>query len=277
MADPILIENTTGTILNTIYDIYETAQSFQISEDSVNTTIDIRIKREGSDLTLYADLYDANASGEPIGSSLWGTSFSGISTNANGAWHSMTVSRAKLIAGADYALWISYPAGDSTNKISWFVDNGSGVPNCIRNRTDDGGTSWSEPGPPDANFKIRGWPQTCKLNVVSPVSSGDSMSPHLYYFDASSGDKRIACLNDPSDHGGTIITSNADGTCMAGGDIVCVNGATHSCPILGHGVTSITPITTKSKHNSKLIITEGAVAGCGAVIYPPERKVYVVE
>lgn len=85
----------------------------------------------------------------------------------------------------------------------------------------------------------------------------------------------IACLGDPSTHGGSIITSNADGTMKAAGTVVSVHGASHSCPIPGHGVTSISAITTKSKHNGKLILTEGAVAGCGAVIIPPNRKVHV--
>jgi uncharacterized Zn-binding protein involved in type VI secretion len=87
--------------------------------------------------------------------------------------------------------------------------------------------------------------------------------------------KKIALKGDPSDHAGTITTSNQDGTLDVGGTEVAVEGALHSCPIGGHGITAITAVTTKSKHNSKLILTENAVAGCGAKITPPDRSVTV--
>jgi uncharacterized Zn-binding protein involved in type VI secretion len=87
--------------------------------------------------------------------------------------------------------------------------------------------------------------------------------------------KKIALKGDSSSHGGSIITSNQDGSFDVGGTEVAVNGAQHSCPLDGHGTTSITAITTKSKCNGKLILTENAVAGCGALITPPDRNVYV--
>lgn len=116
--------------------------------------------------------------------------------------------------------------------------------------------------------------------------------------------KRIAVLGDTSDHGGTIITTNQDGTLIvtvgggfapplsvggmfgsfmwgellgggaqAVGLLPAVENALHSCPI--HGVTPITAVTVKSFHNSRLILTINAIAGCGARILPPDRRVYV--
>ena len=87
--------------------------------------------------------------------------------------------------------------------------------------------------------------------------------------------KKIALLGDPSSHGGSIVSSNQDGTLDVGGVDVAVNGASHSCPIPLHGVTPITAVTTKSYHNGKLILTDGAVAGCGAVIQPSDRGVNI--
>lgn len=87
--------------------------------------------------------------------------------------------------------------------------------------------------------------------------------------------KKIALKGDGSDHGGSVTTSNQDGTFKVGGVEVAVEGAQHSCPIYGHGVTSITAVTTKSYQNGKLILTEKAVAGCGAEITPVDRSVYV--
>lgn len=85
----------------------------------------------------------------------------------------------------------------------------------------------------------------------------------------------IAVLGDSSSHAGIIITTNQDGTFVVAGDAVAVQGALHSCPISGHGVTPIIPTTVKSFHNGKLVVTENAVAGCGAIIIPPNRGVTV--
>lgn len=87
--------------------------------------------------------------------------------------------------------------------------------------------------------------------------------------------KKIACIGDSSNHGGVITTSNQDGSFLVGEIEVAVEGALHSCPIPGHGVTAITAVATKSLCNGKLIITEGAVAGCGAIVQPSDRGVYV--
>ncbi len=85
----------------------------------------------------------------------------------------------------------------------------------------------------------------------------------------------IACLGDPSSHGGTISVSGQDGKAKVNEIEIGVEGAIHSCPIIGHGVTSITAVTTKSFINGKKILTYGAQAGCGAIITPRNRKVTV--
>ena len=87
--------------------------------------------------------------------------------------------------------------------------------------------------------------------------------------------KKVALLGDTSSHGGTIITSNQDGAFKVAGIPVAVNGALHSCPIPGHGITVVTSVTIKSYYNGKLIVTEGARAACGAIIQPLDRKVRV--
>lgn len=91
----------------------------------------------------------------------------------------------------------------------------------------------------------------------------------------TTGGKRIACVGDLSDHAGEITTSNQDGTLLVGDLVVAVEGASHVCPIAGHGTTAIVAVTTKSYHNNKLILTSNALAGCGALITPEDRGVYV--
>jgi uncharacterized Zn-binding protein involved in type VI secretion len=87
--------------------------------------------------------------------------------------------------------------------------------------------------------------------------------------------KLIAVLGDLSSHGGTLITTNQDNTVKVKGINVCVEGCLHSCPLPGHGITPVVAVTTASFVNGKLIITQGAVAGCGAIITPLNRDVEV--
>jgi len=95
-------------------------------------------------------------------------------------------------------------------------------------------------------------------------------------FIIKTGNKRqIAVVGDRSSHGGVIISSNQDGTLKAFGELVAVEDALHSCPIEGHGVTPISAVIVSTFHNGKLILTRGAMAGCGALIDPPNRSVYV--
>jgi len=105
-------------------------------------------------------------------------------------------------------------------------------------------------------------------------SLGSSMlgSTEFYRRPISTGGK-VAVLGDTSSHGGTIILTNQDGTLLVGGIAVAVEGSSHSCP--SHGVTPITAVTVKTFHNGKLIVTEGALTGCGAIIQPLDRGVTV--
>jgi len=87
--------------------------------------------------------------------------------------------------------------------------------------------------------------------------------------------KKVACVGDPASHPGRILTSGQDGTVLVAGAAIAVVGALFKCEKKDHGTTAITPVTTKTFINGKLVITEGAVAGCGAVILPEDRKVYI--
>jgi len=87
--------------------------------------------------------------------------------------------------------------------------------------------------------------------------------------------KNIACLGDGATHSGSIVTSGQDGSFTLNGLEVAVEGARFSCNIKKHGTTDITPASTTTGANGKAIIGTGSVAGCGAVITPPDRKAYI--
>jgi uncharacterized Zn-binding protein involved in type VI secretion len=88
--------------------------------------------------------------------------------------------------------------------------------------------------------------------------------------------KKVACVGDTSSHGGTIISSNQDGTLRVKGSIVAVEGAILRCGNPLHGDVAInTAGTSKTKHNSKKIVVEGGTATCGAVIQCADRQTYI--
>lgn len=75
--------------------------------------------------------------------------------------------------------------------------------------------------------------------------------------------QQVARLGDKSDHGGTIISASA--TYVAAGPRGAITGDLHSCPIRGHGVTSLSSDSiVKSK--GQPVIRIGDKAGCGAAI-----------
>ena len=87
---------------------------------------------------------------------------------------------------------------------------------------------------------------------------------------------KIACIGDPSNHGGVLTTTEQrKDIYKVQGTPVSLNGALHACPIPTHGITPVTACISKTKKDGKLILTENAVAGCGALLTPPDRKCYV--
>jgi uncharacterized Zn-binding protein involved in type VI secretion len=71
-------------------------------------------------------------------------------------------------------------------------------------------------------------------------------------------------LNDPSNHGGKMITATGNFTVNNKGG--CVQGDMHQCPINGHGTTPVTATTSKATSNGKGLLRVGDKAGCGATI-----------
>jgi len=87
--------------------------------------------------------------------------------------------------------------------------------------------------------------------------------------------RAVARIGDSSTHGGSIITSNQDGSVKAEGKEIAVEGALFSCPIEGHDVTSITSnLDNDWTVNGKKVVLDGSVAGCGARIIATATKTF---
>jgi uncharacterized Zn-binding protein involved in type VI secretion len=83
----------------------------------------------------------------------------------------------------------------------------------------------------------------------------------------------VARLNDTTDHGGVIISASPD--VFADGIKVARVGDNHSCPIQGHGVTSIETGSNTSFANNKKIARVGDSVGCGATIISGSPTTFV--
>lgn len=85
--------------------------------------------------------------------------------------------------------------------------------------------------------------------------------------------KRVVRLNDPSDHGGYIIT--ASGKVRAEGIHVALEGDLHVCPIEHHGTTPVHATTHRFKVTHLPVLRDGDIAECGAVISATTRRIKV--
>ena len=74
----------------------------------------------------------------------------------------------------------------------------------------------------------------------------------------------VARKDDTSDHGGYIMT--AASTSTVDGKLIARVGDLHSCPIPGHGITTITKGSGKFTCEGAVVAVIGSTCGCGALI-----------
>lgn len=80
----------------------------------------------------------------------------------------------------------------------------------------------------------------------------------------------IVRLGDTSSHGGTVISSADKWTCE--GKLIARKGDLHSCPIPGHGVTSIVSGSSKFICEDDPVARTGDTTGCGATLISGAAK-----
>lgn len=83
---------------------------------------------------------------------------------------------------------------------------------------------------------------------------------------------KVTYLGAGSDHGGSIISTPAVKTFVKVGGaqiLVATQGAMHSCPIPGHGVTAITSNSKNNYVEGNKIARVDDSAGCGASNFSP--------
>lgn len=71
-------------------------------------------------------------------------------------------------------------------------------------------------------------------------------------------------LGDRTNHGGKVISASS--TMIVEGKGVARIGDKVSCPIIGHGITTIIEGDSKMKDQGKPIALDGHHAGCGCIL-----------
>ena len=86
--------------------------------------------------------------------------------------------------------------------------------------------------------------------------------------------RAIARLGDSSDHGAAIVSTNQDGTVFCEGAEVAVAGATLA-PHSDHSPLTINGnLATKLFINSKAVVLNGSITGCGASVIAGATKTF---
>lgn len=262
--------DTGGTRTTTLGDTAWAAQTFTLTDNITLNRIEIPLRYDTAAPTagdVVVEIYATSGGApdtwgkSPIASGSIDAATANLTTSTQPyKWKSFSLSNCNLASGTEYAIVVR---GDNISPsgrlLRTLVHQNNPVLGSGYDSADLGETWTPLIGTGDCEYRMYGW-------VTPPDFSSDP---------EGGNNRRIACLGDSSNHGGSIITTNTDGTVRASGTAVAVHGALHSCPIPNHGVTLISSIIIKTYANSKLVLTKDALAGCGAKITPQNRQVYV--
>ncbi len=196
-----------GKLLASVYSLYTTAQTFQLSEDGDVTSVDVYMMKVGNppkDCTVQ--IVELDSSGYPTGDVLGTTYISAGDVGTSLSWVTTKFSEpVHLQGGVSYALVLSMNAGDSQNRYRWGVVDGDvyskGV---IEQKSGDEFYGWHAYTKYDASFlvhyttgskaAIRDTNETLKPNTTYTVkvstAAKDTNGTHMednYSFSFSTG------------------------------------------------------------------------------------------
>lgn len=89
--------------------------------------------------------------------------------------------------------------------------------------------------------------------------------------------KNIALENSTTDHGGVITLVGYSSRPNVNGIKVLLKTDTIACPTPGHGQTTITQASLKTKHEGQGVVYETCVTSCGATIINGSTSVQISE
>ncbi len=179
--------NGTAYSATSMYGANWIAQTFQFSNDVAVNQFTFRTQRVGNPTGNFNYAIYATSGDVPTGSALVSGSVVASTISTSAVNHTFDFSNIiNLTAGTRYAIVLSLPNGDSSNKLTHWYNPTNPYANGRYCTTNNSGSSWSGTATIDINISITG-----NANNTIVTAADISSSEHVYKISLSAGTMNI--------------------------------------------------------------------------------------
>jgi len=179
--------NGTTASATSLYGANWIAQTFQFSNDVAVNQFTFRTQRVGNPTGNFNYAIYATSGDVPTGSALVSGSVVASTISTSAVNHTFDFSNIiNLTAGTRYAIVLSLPNGDSSNKLTYWYNPTNPYANGRYCTTNNSGSSWSGTATTDINISITG-----NANNTIVTAADISSSEHVYKISLSAGTMNI--------------------------------------------------------------------------------------
>ncbi|AQU05206.1 hypothetical protein [Dehalococcoides mccartyi] len=179
--------NGTTASATSLYGANWIAQTFQFSNDVAVNQFTFRTQRVGNPTGNFNYAIYATSGDVPTGSALVSGSVVASTISTSAVNHTFDFSNIiNLTAGTRYAIVLSLPNGDSSNKLTYWYNPTNPYANGRYYTTNNSGSSWSGTATTDINISITG-----NANNTIVTAADISSSEHVYKISLSAGTMNI--------------------------------------------------------------------------------------
>lgn len=179
--------NGTASSATSMYGANWIAQTFQFSNDVAVNQFTFRTQRVGNPTGNFNYAIYATSGDVPTGSALVSGSVVASTISTSAVNHTFDFSNIiNLTAGTRYAIVLSLPNGDSSNKLTHWYNPTNPYANGRYCTTNNSGSSWSGTATTDINISITG-----NANNTIVTAADISSSEHVYKISLSAGTMNI--------------------------------------------------------------------------------------
>ncbi|AQU02552.1 hypothetical protein B1773_00365 [Dehalococcoides mccartyi] len=201
--------NGTAYSATSMYGANWIAQTFQFSNDVAVNQFTFRTQRVGNPTGNFNYAIYATSGDVPTGSALVSGSVVASTISTSAVNHTFDFSNIiNLTAGTRYAIVLSLPNGDSSNKLTHWYNPTNPYANGRYCTTNNSGSSWSGTATTDINISITG-----NANNTIVTAADISSSEHVYKISLSAGTMNIyidGLLEGSAAYAGSIIDNVND-------------------------------------------------------------------
>src|SRR4030042_351948 len=168
------------------------AQTFTAESSHSVDSVNLKLSRVGNPGEVTASIRATDEAGHPAGSDLTSGTLDGnsLTTNTSGEWREIAFSNPyALSGGVKYAIVISAPAADSSNRLRGRLASSSSAYAGGRfGRSEDNGSSWTASATQDQDSMFEVWGDAIREVWVDDdwvsANPGDDVDGHIFGYDA---------------------------------------------------------------------------------------------